>query len=380
MNPQVTLTLVPNVSTTASVNFITPAASLAVGGTASFAVDAAGNVRAWGFDSLGMLGDGTTAVMSHPLPIASSVVGQVTRIGAGNDHACAVTAAGALECWGLNADGELGDGTTVSPRLTPVQPFASGVARVSSGGVHTCALKTDGTVWCTGSNGSGQLGNGTTAPSLTFGQVFTGTVDQIAAGIIHTCARLINGGVSCWGSNSNGQLGIGTAGGNVLSPTTVGNLAGVAEVHTGYFHTCARKFDGTVWCWGFNGDGELGDGTTVDRALPVQVTGIFNAVQIAIGETHSCALLQDGSVQCWGNDLNGELGDGSGGGSISKVLTPVPVRNLTSAVVEIASHPISFLTCARLDSGAVQCWGYNFFGAIGDGTFANAFVATTVAF
>jgi alpha-tubulin suppressor-like RCC1 family protein len=135
-----------------------------------------------------------------------------------------------------------------------------------------------------------------------------------------------------------------------------------------------------VWCWGFNGDGEVGDGTTVDRASPVQVTGIFNAVQIATGESHSCAALQDGSVECWGSDLQGQVGDGSGGGMTGRVLTPVPVRTLAGAVVEIASNSVSFYTCARLDSGAVQCWGSNSSGNIGDGTFSNAFVATTVAF
>jgi alpha-tubulin suppressor-like RCC1 family protein len=131
---------------------------------------------------------------------------------------------------------------------------------------------------------------------------------------------------------------------------------------------------------GLNRDGELADGTTIDRASPVQVSGIFNAVQIATGQSQSCALLQDGSVQCWGNDLDGELGDGSGGGLSFMVLTPVPVRNLASTVVEIASQASSSTTCARLDSGTVQCWGFNGSGAIGDGTFSDAFVATTVAF
>jgi alpha-tubulin suppressor-like RCC1 family protein len=379
LNPQVTMTLVPNVSTTASVNFVTPAVSLAVGGASSFAVDAMGNVRAWGFDGFGELGDGT-AVFSHPLPIASSVVGQVTRIGTGDDHACAVTAAGALECWGYNADGELGDGTTVSPRLTPVQPFASGVARVAGGANHTCAVKADGSVVCTGLNSFGQLGNGTTTNSSTFVQALAaGTADQVAAGGIHTCARGVTGVVYCWGANANGQLGIGGAGGPIASPNNVGTLRGVAEIRTGANHTCARKFDGTVWCWGSNAFGQIGDGTTIDRASPIQVSGIFGAVQIATGQFHSCAALQDGSVQCWGDDAAGEVGDGSGGTN-NMPLTPVPVRNLASAVVEIATQAASAHTCARLDSGVVQCWGFNQEGQIGDGTLANAFVATTVAF
>jgi alpha-tubulin suppressor-like RCC1 family protein len=382
INPQVTLTLVPNVSTTASVNFVTPAVSLAVGGQSSFAVDATGNVRAWGDDQFGELGDGTTAVAFHPLPIASSVVGQVTRVGAGIDHACAVTAAGALECWGYNGNGQLGDGTTVSLRLTPVQPFASGVARVAASGVHTCAVKTDGSVVCTGFNGAGELGNGTTTNTSTFVQALeAGTADQVAAGVDHTCARSVVGFVSCWGDNTSGQLGIGSAGGIVVLPNVVGALrGGVAEIRAGGSHTCARKFDGTVWCWGANFDGQLGDGTTIDRASPVQVSGIFGAVQIATGSTHSCAVLQDGSVQCWGDDSEGEVGDGSGGLTNHTVVTPVPVRNLASAVVEIASHADATHTCARLDSGVVQCWGFNGSGQIGDGTFSYAYVATTVAF
>jgi alpha-tubulin suppressor-like RCC1 family protein len=369
LNPQINLTLSPNVPSTVNVSFVTPAVGLGAGALHMLAVGGSGSVRAWGFNNFSQLGDGTTTLRTSP--VATTVLGgPVTSLAGGFYHSCALTAAGALQCWGYNFDGELGDGTTNS-RAVPFQSFASGVKQVDAGDIHTCVVKTDGSAWCTGGNGSGQVGNGTTTPALTFVQVLN-NVEQVSAGTSSTCARLTTAIVSCWGNNNSGQIGQGTTGGSILSPTQITGFNAVAEVSVGSAYACARKSDGTVWCWGNNAYGQLGDGTTVDHSAPVQVPGITTAVQITTA-IHTCARLQDETVRCWGRNQEGQLGDGSGKNSS----TPVTVRDLVG-VAEIVSGQ-SF-SCARLDTGAVQCWGNNQDGQLGDGTQTSRFAPASVAF
>jgi alpha-tubulin suppressor-like RCC1 family protein len=370
INPQVNITLVPNVGSTVGVSFVNPAIALAAGEGFTLAIGTTGSLRGWGGNSTGVLGDGT--LTNRLAPVASTQLGTFSSVAAGQAHVCAVSSAGGLSCWGSNFWGQLGDGTftnRVPPSVT--QPFTSGIKQVDLGNSHTCVIKTDNTVWCAGYNGDGELGNGTTTTSTTF-VIATNGVDQVSAGPLLTCARSIVGQIVCWGLNSNGQVGNGTAGGNVTTPSTIGNFFGVAEVSAGYAHACARRFDGTVWCWGANNAGQVGDGTTVDRSSPVQVVGINSAVQIAAGVAHSCAHLQDATIRCWGLNQSGQLGNGSG----TNALTPAFVLNLTGPTDLVAG---SYHTCARLDSGNVACWGDNGAGEIGDGTTSNRFVPTNPA-
>jgi alpha-tubulin suppressor-like RCC1 family protein len=368
----VTLSLFPNAPTSVAVNFVFPAAALGSSFDANYAISATGSVRAWGINDNAELADGTTTNRSSP--VASTLLSNVASINGGQFHACAVTTAGALLCWGYNGFGQLGDGTT-NNRFNPVQAIASGVKQVAAARSSTCILKTDSTASCVGFNVDGELGNGTTTNSLAFTAVsgLGSTVDQITAGYSAACVKTNVGTVSCWGTNSYGQLGTGVSGSTSSVPVLIPNFSGVAQVATQGQHVCARKVDGTVWCWGGNFDGQLGDGTTVDRNVPVQVVGITTAVQIAVGMNHSCARLQDGTVRCWGQGFEGELGDGSGKNSS----TPVSVRGLTGAALEITVGRDS--TCARVDSGTVQCWGVNTNGEVGDGTTSYRYAATSVA-
>lgn len=303
---------------------------------------------------------------------AEAIASQVTAAGS---HSCARKADGTAWCWGAN-NGGLGDGSLIE-RYTPLRLTALGntVASIAAGAGQTCARKADGTAWCWGDNTFGQIGDGTDTSRHTPVPVATlGTsVAQIGAGLIHTCARKTDGTVWCWGDNSLGQIGDGGSGG-AFSPVPVAGLTGVGAISLGTYHSCARKLDGTVWCWGYNFTGQLGDGTTIQRNAPVQVVGLAGAVEVAAGHTHSCARKSDGTVWCWGNNQDGELGDGT---TVQR-LTPVPVTALGTNAAELSAGG-SFggvsdppfggaFTCARKIDGTLWCWGRNTRGQLGDGT------------
>ena len=304
-----------------------------------------------------------------PLLAAADVpalVGGVSTLVAGYSHNCVVTASGGVKCWGSNSNGQLGDGTTTARAMpASVNGLAGGVSGLRLGAFHSCALTSGGGVKCWGNNGSGQLGDGTTTTRSIPADVngLTSGMIAIAAGWYHTCALTSSGGVKCWGQNSNGQMGDGTT---VQRPTPVdvnGLTSGVVGVAAGYSHTCALTSSGGVKCWGLNGSGQLGDGTTTQRTTPVDVSGLTSGVVgIAAGHSHTCALTTGGGVRCWGMNGNGQLGDGT----TTNRSTPVDVTGLTSGVAAVAagySH-----TCALTTGGGVKCWGYNSNGQLGDGT------------
>lgn len=181
---------------------------------------------------------------------------------------------------------------------------------------------------------------------------------SVSAGDEHSCA--VSGGtVKCWGSNNSGQLGDDSIV-NALSPVLVSGLPGTpAQVAAGGRHTCARLTDRTVWCWGENGNGQLGDNTTSDSRVPVQVQGINTAEDISAGGNHTCAVLADGTVRCWGDNLNGQLGNATNNDSS----VPVPVSGINS-VAAVAAGGIH--TCALLTDGTVRCWGSNVLEQLGN--------------
>jgi hypothetical protein len=253
----------------------------------------------------------------------------VRAIAAGNLHTCALTAAGAVLCWGDNSRGQLGDGTTTQ-RLTPV-PVAgldSGVRAISAGGDHACAVTTAGAVLCWGDNIAVQLGDGTRAQRNTPVAVSGASsgVQSIALGYYHSCALSTAGAVSCWGYNAVGALGDGSTGdanNDRLTPVSaVGLGSGVREIAAGYEHTCAVTTAGAMLCWGWNVHGQLGDNTTTNRLTPVPVAGLTSGVQaIAGGVYHTCAMVTADAVYCWGSNGLMQLGDGT----TTERLTPVPV-------------------------------------------------------
>lgn len=288
------------------------------------------------------------------------------QLSSSRDHSCVLTRGGAVKCWGRSdGAGQLGDGV-LATRSTPVQVrgLSSGAIQVGAGGYHSCALTGSGGVECWGSNGDGRIGDGSSVAArptpVTVKGLSSGVV-EVAAGEAHTCARTDGGQVKCWGYNGNGELGDGTTVSRKTPVAVKGLTSGVVALAAGGFHTCALMSSGTVKCWGGNVEGRLGDGTTVQRTAPVKVANLTNVVAIAAGRSHTCALVDNGHVFCWGYNASGQLGDGT----VINQLLPVRVKGLTKvrAVSAGASH-----TCAVLTSGRVKCWGGNGNGRLGDGT------------
>ena len=301
----------------------------------------------------------------------------LTAVSAGLGYTCALTTGGGVQCWGYNGQGELGNNSTTDSHVpVAVSGLASGVAAISSGPSDTCALTTGGGLECWGYNATGQLGNNSTTDSHVPVAVsgLSSGIAAVSASTDHTCALTTGGAALCWGENVNGQIGDGSTM-ERLAPFPVSGLSsGVAAVTAGWFYTCAVTTAGGALCWGYNADGQLGNGTYMDRHVPVAVSGLSSGVAaIAAGQNHACALTTAGGVLCWGSNLEGQLGDGSTVGSA----TPVAVTGLSSGVTRISAG--EYHTCALTAGGVAQCWGYNGDGELGDHSKTQSDVPVDVA-
>ena len=342
------------------------AAAISSGLDHTCALTTGGGAKCWGYNFYGQIGDGTYSDRHTPVDVTALSSG-VAAISAGTFHNCALTTGGGVKCWGNNGYGELGDGKVAANSSTPVDvtTLSSGVAAISAGLSHTCALTNAAGVKCWGRNQSGEVGDGTTTERDNPVDVagLTSGVAAISTGGEHTCALTTGGGVKCWGNNSNGQVGDGTTTERDTPVAVTGLTSGVVAISASRTHTCALTTGGGVKCWGNNGAGQLGDGTTTERDTPVAVTGLTSGVvAIDAGYTHTCALTSSGGVKCWGNNSDGQLGDGT----TTERDTPVAVTGLASGVASISAGGTH--TCALTTGGGVKCWGNNSDGQLGDGT------------
>lgn len=290
----------------------TPVVAIAANDQHACAVTIGGGVKCWGSNGSGELGALPYGQSPVPLDVTGISSGAVA-VAAGYRHACAVLDTGAVKCWGSNTLGELGDGTTsttpvVSPTTVTGLPPSTAIA---AGYRHSCAVTQDGAAMCWGNNGSGQLGNDSFVHSSVPVLAVASGATAVAAETYYSCA-VVNGGVLCWGANNQGQLGNGSL---IPSPTPVAvtGLGGSQiAVTAGLYHACALEDGGRVRCWGDNSAGQLGNGSIGGRSTtPTDVYGIGNAVAISAGQTHTCAVLADGSTRCWGYNGYGQLGDGT---------------------------------------------------------------------
>ena len=381
-------------SNEASARALEPASQVSAGGFHTCALLPGGKVQCWGDNSYGQLGNGTTTSVNVPVPV-SGLTEEVAAISSGDSHTCVLTHSGGVKCWGRNDDGQLGMGDSTGPEScwenipcskspVDVTGLGSGVAVVSAGMRHTCAVIGAGKAECWGYDGYGQLGDGNkTGRSAVPVDVagFASGVTGISAGAYHTCAVTSVGAVKCWGWNDSGQLGIGTNNGPEYctadlscssTPLGVSGItSGFTAVSAGGLHSCALNYQGRIQCWGYNGDGELGDGGSSGyNANPVGVF-YFNtdlslsndgAQEISAGAYHTCALTTGGGLKCWGTGEAGQLGNGT----TVRSKIPEAVTGLSSGVIGVSSG--AWHTCALIEGGWAKCWGNNDYGQLGDGT------------
>ncbi|MDD2763154.1 MAG: Ig-like domain-containing protein [Opitutaceae bacterium] len=341
-------------------------AELAVGADQSLWLDDGGIARAWGRNAQGQLGDGTTVDRSQMQRLAS-VTTPLKSAAFGQGHGLAVTDTGAVLAWGDNYFGQLGDGGAISHRVPGAVPGLSGVVQVAAGDHHSLALRADGTVWAWGGNQSGQLGDGTrqnrTAPVQVPG--LTGII-RIAAGARHSVALDADGAVWAWGSNEFGQLAD-AALADRPTPAAIPGVANVVTLVSGRQQILALCVDGTVWGWGGNHEGQLGLGIVHGQVTPQRVLPLPLVVGLAAGNHHSVALGSDGVLQIWGANDVGQLGNGESAPSLS----PVP---LLLADVRAFAAGWDHVVVLKTD-GSLQAWGFNRHGQLGAqtaGSFSNA--------
>lgn len=342
------------------------AQELAAGGGHTCAVVPGGSLHCWGWDEQGQLGD-SASHYSIAEPVRADGLTDVVSVDGGYQHSCAVDGGGGAWCWGYNRWGQIGNGNGASPSTPTAVVGISNAVAVATGGNHSCALLAAGTVWCWGHGYHGQLGSGSFIESNVPVQAAgISAATAIATGENHSCAIVGAGAIKCWGRNHQGQLGNGAVDPDpgVLGAVDVFGISTAIALAAGSNHTCALLQGGAVQCWGDGGRGALGNGVSMDySAVPVAVVGIGDAVALASGDLHNCVVHSGGGMSCWGYNYWGGVGDGTSGNDRD---VPVPVIGVgdVTAIAAGGAH-----TCARVrqDPINVMCWGQGNFGQLGDG-------------
>ena len=367
--PSCTLTM--NANKTAIAYFRTTQVAAGTFHTCALKLD--GTVKCWGRNNEGQLGRGTTQNLNNDFPAAVTFAGSVVALAAGGYHTCPLLAGGSIQCWGRNDELQVGNASGASPISAPtnIRNFATVPALgIAAGGYHSCAVMSDGTAMCWGDNRSQQITTGA------FGNTHTATpvagiagATAVSAGAYHSCALLSGGGVTCWGYNRDGETGTTT---NVfnsvpISAVQIDSAAGSGVnglSNFGGYHNCAVQTGGAVSCWGYNGFGQLANGTNTNPTplgTPVTASLTGSASAVASGGYHTCAIVA-GAVRCWGANDNAELGRGTFGAAS---FTPTAISGAPSAAVSIDAG--GFHTCAVFSGGLddVRCWGRNNEGQVG---------------
>jgi cysteine-rich repeat protein len=313
-------------------------------------------------------------------PVAVSAPAALTQLSVGEHHACALGDDSQAYCWGQNSYGETGQ-PVGQLSITPLQ-FSEfdDVLHVSAGRFTTAVLRSDGTVWSAGLNTNGELGHGSASPFESETQQVVGlgaNVDQIEMASSFSCARTSDGGVACWGYNGQGSLGDGSNSSRhspaaVVSPDGNGPLTDAQSLTVGYRHACVLEgsFQTAVVCWGYNAYGQVGDNSTTNVFTPVRVVGPLSPVKVSAGRLHTCVLDQSGAVMCWGYNGSGELGTGDTVQRRAPYLMAVPPR-----IIDVWAAGRN--TCVRMAPhreglpNRLLCSGNAYWGTLGDGSFSS---------
>ena len=366
----------------------------------SLALSADSTIYTWGRNEYGQLGNGVTATNS-PVPVAVKTAGTpmkgktIVQISAKVWYALALASDGTVYSWGFNSWGQLGNGTsgTANNASAPVAVKTAGtpmegktIVQVAAGATHSLALATDGTIYAWGKNEYGQLGNDSTTNSpvpvavKTAGTPMDGkTIIQIHAGYEHSLALASDGTVYAWGRNNSDQLGKNDAT-DAHIPAAVQTLgtpmAGkvIVQLAAGNSQSMALASDGTVYTWGWNQYGQLGNGTTTNSRIPVAVVTTGTPLagktisQIAAGNAHALAMTDDGAIYSWGWNQYGQLGNGTTTNSripVAVVTTGTPLAGKTIIQITSGGSPNSLVLA---DDGAMYTWGWGQYGQLGDST------------
>ncbi len=337
--------------------------AVSLGDCYSAAITENDDLYCWGDNSDGQIGSGTTGNQLTPV----KVLGNVKTVSLGDYHSAAITKNGDLYCWGDNDFGQIGNDTTKDQSI-PVKVLGN-VKTVSLGGAYSAAITEKGDLYCWGYNRGGEIGNGTTqdqsTPVKVLGNVKT---VSLSLGIDNYSAAITeNGDLYCWGNDFAGQIGNGTTG-NQLTPVKV--LGNVKTVFLREHHSAAITENDDLYCWGDNSDGQVGNGTTRNQSTPIKVLG--NVKTISLGDNHSAAVTENGDLYCWGDNSDGQVGNGTTGDQ----LIPVKVLgNVKTVSLSLGSYGYS---AAITENGNLYCWGYNFYGQVGNSTENNQFTPVKV--
>jgi len=347
------------------------AVSVSLGSSHTCAILDDASLKCWGYNNYGQLGIGTTIQQTTPQFVNPETGRTAVSVSLGNSHTCAILDDASLKCWGYNTAGQLGIGSTDDHSTPQTVDLGTGrtAVSVSLGEYHTCAILDNASLKCWGEGGQGQLGIGTSIQQTTPQIVDLGvgrTAVSVSSGSIHTCAILNDTSLKCWGYNGNGQLGIGLESEHhtPIEPNIeVGELW--ADLTLGSSETCGLLDNGSVKCWGYNGYGQLGIGSTTDQNTPqfVNMSTGYSAVSISSGSDSSCLITNNSSLMCWGSNTYGQLGLDS----TTQQTTPqfVDLGTGRTAVSVSLGH---YHTCAILDDASLKCWGYNGYGQLGIGS------------
>jgi alpha-tubulin suppressor-like RCC1 family protein len=300
-------------------------------------------------------------------------------ISIGGEHACGLAADGAAYCWGANYNGQLGNGGTTGSSAPMAVAGGLKFKAVAAGVTHTCGLAISGAAYCWGNNVAGQLGNGATGYVNSTPVAVSGglTFATVAAGNQYSCGLTTSGAAYCWGENDFGELGTGDTTFSLVPVAVSGALVFVA-LSTGFFHACGLARDGTAYCWGGNFAGELGNGSAAGpqqcaaggasyscSTVPVAVTGGLTFSSMSAGQWTTCGVATGGRAYCWGSNGYGQLGYGTSVFS----LNPNPVPGPVAGGLTFASVGTGYLhTCGVTPQGAAYCWGDNSEGELGNGS------------
>jgi len=377
-NPDTSLRLTPVTTFAGGTNWADTATgepeelyTLTGGYSHTAAIKTDGTLWTWGRNTDGQLGDNTTVDRSTPVTTFAGGTNW-KQVSSGGNHTAAIKTDGTLWTWGSNNNGRLGDNTAIN-RYTPVTTFAGGTnwKQVACGDGYIAAIKTDGTLWTWGTNSSGELGNNTAINRSTPVTTFAGGTNwkQVVGGDRYTAAIKTDGTLWTWGIGTSGQLGNNTATNKSTPVTTFAGGTNWKQVACGDGHTTAIKTDGTLWTWGDNGDGQLGDNTTVDRSTPVTTfAGGTNWKQVFGGGSHTAALNDDGTnkiLYLWGSNSSGQLGTNWISQDNQILQTFAGGTNWK----QVACGD-GYIAAIKTD-GTLWTWGQNAFGQLGDNTTTN---------